>query len=128
MTFRAGMGIVTGKVRGPSPDPEKDKRVQTVLSEADALTTAIAVFKYNASSRSVENGPYAAQSPKATRCSAPTHNGACALATKPKMTRCGIHTDFGQFAALGVDEKDVYEGSPVEATLQARYDALKPKV
>lgn len=106
----------------------KNDTSTSVLSEESALKTALDVFKYNASSRAIEQGPYAAQSPKSTRCIAPTNNGPCNLATKLKAPRCAIHTDFGQFAALGIDPQDFFEGSLVEAALQARYDALKPKV
>lgn len=124
MTFRTQVNH--GRVHGPNPAPESDKRpAAPALSEADAIKTALEAFKHNAASRAVENGPYAAQSPKATRCIAPTHNGPCNLATKLKAPRCAIHADFAQFAALGIDAMGVYEGSPAESVLRTRAAALK---
>jgi hypothetical protein len=96
------------------------------LDKMAALKTLKALFDFNANSRKVESGPYAAQSPKTQRCTQAAAKGLCNLALKRGELRCAFHAHPARFAVLGYDARQVYEDAPAVQDVQAQWAALNP--
>ncbi|MCB9986218.1 MAG: hypothetical protein H6865_01075 [Rhodospirillales bacterium] len=88
------------------------------------------MFNFNLSANAVEeedlSHAVASMGPKPPRCQEILgRNNKCDIATKPGVTRCAFHAAVHLFAALGYGHDDIYDSTPVEAEIRARFAALK---